>query len=37
VFTLFTVPKAFEGHIGVIQRNAFGSWARLRPACGLGP
>lgn len=33
MFTLFTIPKPFEGHIGIIQRNAFGSWARLRPAC----
>jgi len=29
VFTLFTIPKAFKGHIGVIQRNAIGSWAQL--------
>ena len=33
MFTLFAIPKAFEGHIGVIQRNALGSWARLQPAC----
>jgi hypothetical protein len=31
VFTLFTIPKAFKGHVGVIQRNAIGSWARLQP------
>lgn len=31
MFTLFTVPKAFKGHIGVIQRNAIGSWTRLQP------
>jgi len=30
VFTLFTIPKSFKGHIGVIQRNAIGSWTRLR-------
>lgn len=30
VFTLFTIPKAFADHIGVIQRNAIGSWARLQ-------
>lgn len=30
MFTLFTIPKAFAGHIGVIQRNAIGSWVRLR-------
>jgi hypothetical protein len=29
VFTLFTIPKAFKGHIGVIQRNAIQSWMRL--------
>jgi hypothetical protein len=31
--TLFTVPKPFRGHIGVIQRNAIGSWLRLDPSC----
>lgn len=31
MFTLFTIPKAFKGHIGVIQRNAIQSWARLKP------
>lgn len=30
--TLFGIPKAFEGHIGVIQRNAIRSWTLLRPA-----
>ena len=29
--TLFSIPKAFEGHIGVIQRNAIRSWAALGP------
>src|SRR5207253_9221526 len=29
--TLFTVPKAFKGHIGVIQRNAIISWTKLEP------
>lgn len=29
--TLFTTPKAFAGHIGVIQRNAIKSWTLLRP------
>jgi hypothetical protein len=33
VLTIFTVPKPFEGHIGVIQRNAVRSWRALRPAC----
>jgi hypothetical protein len=31
--TLFTVPKPFRGHIGVVQRNAIGSWLRLDPNC----
>jgi len=29
--TLFSVPKAFEGHVGTIQRNAVRSWLRLQP------
>jgi hypothetical protein len=29
VLTVFSIPKAFLGHIGVIQRNALGSWIRL--------
>ena len=29
--TIFTVPKAFEGHIGIIQRNAIKSWTLLQP------
>jgi hypothetical protein len=28
--TLFTIPKPFEGHIEVIQRNAIRSWTQLR-------
>ena len=31
--TLFAVPKPFRGQIGVIQRNAIGSWLRLGPNC----
>jgi hypothetical protein len=31
--TFFTVPKPFHGHIGVIQRNAIGSWLRLGANC----
>jgi hypothetical protein len=31
VLTLYTIPKAFRGHIGVIQRNAITSWTRLEP------
>jgi hypothetical protein len=33
MLTIFTVPKPFDGHIGVIQRNAIQSWLRLHPAC----
>ena len=33
MLTIFTVPKPFDGHIGIIQRNAVQSWLRLRPAC----
>ena len=29
--TLLAMPKAFRGHIGVIQRNAITSWTKLRP------
>lgn len=32
MLTLFTIPKPFTGHIGVIQRNALASWRRLAPA-----
>jgi hypothetical protein len=31
MLTLFTIPKAFKGHIEVIQRNAIQSWMRLHP------
>ena len=27
--TIFTIPKAFEGHFGLIQRNAIRSWIEL--------
>src|SRR5215469_13266830 len=30
MLTLFSIPKPFVGHVGVIQRNALGSWVRLR-------
>jgi hypothetical protein len=29
VLTVFSIPKAFTGHVGVIQRNAVRSWAAL--------
>jgi len=31
MLTIFAVPKPFEGHIGLIQRNAIKSWLRLEP------
>ena len=29
--TIFSTPKPFQGHIGIIQRNAITSWTALRP------
>ena len=29
MLTLFSIPKAFGGHLGTIQRNAVRSWASL--------
>lgn len=31
MLTIFAVPKPFDGHIAMIQRNAMRSWARLEP------
>jgi len=31
MLTFFTVPKAFIGHIGVIQENAIRSWRSVQP------
>lgn len=31
MLTIFSTPKPFIGHIGVIQRNALESWKRLDP------
>jgi hypothetical protein len=31
ILTIFAVPKRFDRHFGVIQRNAIRSWARLEP------
>lgn len=33
MLTFFTVPKAFSGHINVIQRNAIKSWKQCEPEC----
>jgi hypothetical protein len=32
---LFAIPKAFAGHVGIIQRNAIKSWTLLRPQCEI--
>ena len=32
MITIFSIPKPFRGHIGMIQRNAIASWTRL-PGC----
>lgn len=31
MITIFTTPKPFRGHSGIIQRNAIRSWTLLRP------
>ena len=31
MLTILSSPKPFEGHVGLIQRNAIGSWIRLSP------
>lgn len=33
--TILGMPKAFRGHIGVIQRNAITSWTKLAPRPGI--
>jgi len=35
MLTIFTIPKPFTGHIGVIQRNAILSWLSLVPKCEI--
>ncbi len=35
MLSIFAFPKPFRGHIGVIQRNAVGSWKRFEPACEI--
>jgi hypothetical protein len=29
--TIFSAPKGFQGHVGIIQENAIRSWLHLRP------
>ncbi len=31
MLTIFSIPRAFKGHTGVIQRNAIESWTKLEP------
>ena len=31
MLTIFSTPKPFQGHIGVIQRSALKSWTLLHP------
>src|SRR4030043_774264 len=35
MLTIFTIPKPFNGHIGIIQRNAIQSWTRIHPDCEI--
>ena len=35
MLTIFSIPKPFKDHIGIIQRNAIHSWKMLRPACEI--
>jgi hypothetical protein len=35
MLTIFTIPKPFTGHIGVIQKNAIMSWLNLVPECEI--
>jgi hypothetical protein len=35
MLTLFALPKAFDGHSAVIQRNALRSWTLLQPSCEI--
>ncbi len=35
MLTIFTIPKPFQGHIAIIQRNALESWSRLTPRCEI--
>jgi hypothetical protein len=35
MLTIFSIPKPFRGHIGIIQTNAIRSWLKLRPSCEI--
>ncbi|MFH0957175.1 MAG: hypothetical protein V1897_00580 [Pseudomonadota bacterium] len=33
MLAIFTIPKPFKDHVGIIQRNALRSWLDLSPSC----
>jgi hypothetical protein len=35
MLTIFSIPKPFNGHIDIIQRNAIQSWLKLEPRCEI--
>lgn len=35
MITIFSIPKPFQNHIAIIQRNALQSWIKLKPACEI--
>ncbi len=35
MLTIFTLPKPYRGHTGIIQRNAGRNWRALDPACEI--
>ena len=35
MMTMFTIPKAFKGKMGIMQTNAIRSWTLLRPSCEI--
>lgn len=35
MLTIFTIPKPFQGHINIIQRNAIKSWIELNSECEI--
>lgn len=35
MISFFCVPKPFNGHVNIIQRNAIQSWTKLKPSCEI--
>jgi len=35
MISIFTIPKPFQGHNNIIQKNAIKSWIKLRPTCEI--